>query len=370
MGRSTPTTPVRNWVETALLLVDRARADAWSRQAYRDVAELDRRLLQICARMPTGSARFDREVELRLQLASVEAVITGQSSARVLADLRDCAPPEHDAVQSVTAVAMGCLEACGTGRYHDGALLSDALVRFFTATADPIAGAAGFYVRALIQFMRGTMDLAMASVRELQTTVPGVDWQTYGALASFEVLAYAVAAHAQALQGDVERAHATLADGTALGAERNDAFGTAVLRVAEIQLQAMTGDVDGLAARAAEVVTLLTELGIEQFIGGARLIHGWALATGPDRLDTTQEMRAALTLHGQGGRRIFSPLYYGLLADAAAAHCDPAGAWDYLNQAEAIAAATGECVWNAMLSARRLELAARHHLEVRGRSRR
>ena len=98
---------------TALLLIDRARADAWSRCAYREVAELDRRALDACARMSAGSARFDREVDLRLQLASVEAVVSGQSSARVLADLCHSAQPEQDAVQSMTAWRWGAWRRAG-----------------------------------------------------------------------------------------------------------------------------------------------------------------------------------------------------------------------------------------------------------------
>ena len=67
--------------EVALQLLNRAGADAWARSAYRDVAELDRRALEACTRMPAGSARFDHEVDLQMQLVSVEAVVNGQSSA-------------------------------------------------------------------------------------------------------------------------------------------------------------------------------------------------------------------------------------------------------------------------------------------------
>lgn len=344
---------------TALLLFDRARTDAWSRSAYREVAELDRHALAACARLPSDSDRFDREVSLQLQLASVEAVVSGQSSAKVLHDLRHSSSAAHEALQSTAAVAMGCLEACGTGRLHDAAVLSDSLVEFFTATGDPIAGAAGFYVRAFIQFMRGTLDSAVASVREMQSAVPPVDPKIYGALASFEVLAYAVDAHSSALRGDVGAARTILERGITLGTERDDAFGTAVLRVADVQMSAMLGDPDGVAPRAADVVTLLTELGIEQFIGGARLIHGWALAVGPDCHDTVDDMHAAMTLHEQGGRRIFSPLYYALLSDATAAHREIDDARACLTRAEQTAAATGERVWDAQLSARRLRLVAR-----------
>ena len=67
--------------------------------------------------------------------------------------------------------------------------------------------------------------------------MPDVDWHVYGALASFQVLAHAVPAHAEALRGDVAAARATLGVGIALGNDRNDAFGTAVLRFAEVQLR-------------------------------------------------------------------------------------------------------------------------------------
>ncbi|TPG34215.1 BTAD domain-containing putative transcriptional regulator [Mycolicibacterium hodleri] len=345
--------------DTALRLIDRARGDAWGRSAYREVAELDRRALEVCARLPSDGDRVDIQVDLQLQLASCEAVVNGQSSAKTLNELRRSAPDGKDAVQETTAVAMGCLEACGTGRYHDAAVLSDSLVDFFAATDDPIAGAAGYYIRGLTEFMRGHLDLAEAAVSTLRSTVPPVDHETFGALASFEVLAYAVAAHSMGLRGNVDGGWAVLSEGVAEARRRNDAFGTAVLRTAEIQLAAMTGVFDGVAVRAADVVANLTELGIDQFIGGARLIRAWACAMGPNGVDTVDEMHAALEQHGQGGRRIFSPLYCGLLADATAVHRTLADAQTALTRADAIAAATGEHVWNAQLAARRLRLAVR-----------
>lgn len=344
---------------TALALLEQARADAWSRSAYREVAELDRRALAFCHRLPTGEPRFGLEIDLRLQLASVEAVVNGQSSAKVLEDLCRSAHIGDDTVQSTAAVAMGCLAACGTGRYHDAAVLSDSLVEFFAATADPIAGAAGYYIRALTEFMSGKLDLAIASVETLQSTVPTMDWESLGALASFEVLAYAVTAHSRGLRGDINGARAALSTGIAVGTGRGDAFGAAVLRVADIQLSAMLGESIEVAQRAAGVVAELTELGIDQFIGGARLIHGWARAVGPDGVDVVDEMRAAMDQHEQGGRRIFSPLYYGLLCDAAVAYGEVADAAALLARGEAVASATGEHVWDAQLSARRLRLVAR-----------
>ncbi|BBY31257.1 BTAD domain-containing putative transcriptional regulator [Mycolicibacterium sediminis] len=352
---------------TALRLLHRARADAWSRSAYREVAELDRRALDVCSRLPAGAPRFETEIDLQLQLASVEAVVSGQSSAKVLQDLRRSSDTGKDtgmdAVQSTTSVAMGCLEACGTGRYYDAAVLSDSLVEFFGATGDPIAGSSGHYIRALTDFMRGNLDRALDSVTTLHSSVPPVDWEQFGALASFEVLAHGVAAHAHGLRGDAECARSELAAGLSKAAARRDAFGAAVLRTADVQLAAMTGVTDGVADRADRVVAELTEMGVDQFIGGARLIRTWARAMGPEGIDGVDDMRAALELHGQGGRRIFTPLYLGLCCDVVARHRDPEDALLLVARAETVATSTGEHVWDAQLSARRLRLTARRRAE-------
>jgi hypothetical protein len=243
-------------------------------------------------------------------------------------------------------------------------VLSDSLVDFHAATADPIAGSAGYYIRALTEFMRGELDASLATLATLFGEVHSADWEKCGPLASFQVLAYGVAGHARGLRGDIDGARAALAAGIELGVTRNDAFGAAVVRTADIQLAAMTGSTDGLAHRADEVVEELTSLGVDQFIGGAKVIQGWARATGADGIDKVDDMRAALDLHSQGGRRIFSPLYFGLLCDAEALHRDVGTAQATLARAELVASATGERVWDAQLSARRLRLSARQRTDV------
>jgi hypothetical protein len=166
--------------------------------------------------------------------------------------------------------------------------------------------------------------------------VPSVDWERFGALASFEVISFGVAAHVHVLRGDLDSADASISGGIALGAGRSDAFGVAVVRTADIQRSAMLGTAAGLAQRADEVLDELSGLGI----------------------DTVDEMRDALAMHAQGGRRIFTPLYYALLADAEAAHRDSGAARTSLRQAEQVAKATGEKVWDTQLSARKLTLRA------------
>ncbi|MEV3900810.1 BTAD domain-containing putative transcriptional regulator [Mycobacterium sp. NPDC050551] len=340
----------------ALTLIDAARRDAWTRSTYAEVAELDRRALAVCGRLPADPRRTARETDLRMQLASVEAVVNGQSSMGVLEELRRSSETDADAEQFTVAVAMGCLEACGSGRYHEARVLSDGLIAYHGSTGDGLAASAGYYTRALAQFMRGQLDSCVDTLERLREQ--STDWERYGALASFDVIAYGVGCHAYALRGDLDAAESAIAHGVALGSARNDGFGTVVVRTAAVQLSAMLGDADGLAQRADRVLGELTDLGVEQFIPGARLIRGWALATGPDGVDTTDDMRDAIAAHAQGGRRIFSPLYYALLSDVEAVYRDRASAVAALDAAERISTATGERVWDAMLSARRLTLRA------------
>jgi DNA-binding SARP family transcriptional activator len=342
----------------ALQLVDRARQEAWGRAAYREVAQLGQRALDICTRLPADEPRLHREADLRLQLASVEAVVNGQSSVKVLDELRRSPEIGPDADQFTTAVAMGCLEACGSGRYHEAVVLSDGLIAYFDNTHDALAGSAGYYIRALVQFMRGRLDAALESIATLHGDVPSVDWEKYGALAAFEVISHGVAAHAYALRGDMGRARSALTAGIAMSTARHDAFGTAVVRTAEIQMAAMTGAHTGVADRADEIVGELAAMGIDQFVPGAQIVSAWARAMEPDGMDTSQEIRAALVLHAQGGRRIFSPLYYALLSDVRAAYGDTDVAGETLDKAELIATATGERVWDTQLLARRLKLRA------------
>lgn len=173
--------------DVALRLLDRALGDAWARSAYHEIADLDRRALEVCTRLPADAKRFEREGDLWLQLASVEAVVNGQSSDEVLDALRQASEIDSQAEHFTTAVAMRSVEACGSGRYHEAAVLSDGLIAFYESTADPVAGAAGYFIRAMVEFMRGRPDTALDAIALLDE-VPTVDWEKYGAMATFCVM--------------------------------------------------------------------------------------------------------------------------------------------------------------------------------------
>jgi ATP/maltotriose-dependent transcriptional regulator MalT len=286
-------------------------------------------------------------------------VANGQTSADVLTALEQASDPargEQGTQRFVTSVAMRCLEASGSARYYESRVLSDGLVEHYDRTGDPIAGAAGYYIRSLVQFMQGQLDASLESVATVLTQVPAVNAEQYGAMAAFQVLPYGVAGWAHAARGDIATARATLADGIAVGMARSDGFSTAVLRTAEIQVEAMAGRHDGMADRADAIHTELTQLGVDQFVPGARMIRDWARAMGPDGADTSDDIRASLNEHAEGGRRIFAAFYMALLSDVEAARGRPAAARTTLRRARRMATATGEKVWESQLSARELNL--------------
>lgn len=104
----------------------------------------------------------------------------------------------------------GCLEACGSGRYHEPRVLSDGLIAYDGSTGDGLARSRG-YNRALAQFMRGQLDSCVETVEQLWQQP--ADWERYGALASFDVIAYGVGCHASALRGDLQAAESAIARG-------------------------------------------------------------------------------------------------------------------------------------------------------------
>ncbi|MGA5462487.1 BTAD domain-containing putative transcriptional regulator [Mycobacterium sp. NPDC050041] len=348
----------------ALTLLGRAAATAWSRSAYREVAELSRRGLQVCERLPDGPDRLRQEADLWLQLASAEAVVTGQTSAAVSAALRR----SHEIGSQIGHVtverALRCLEACGAGRYREGAVMADGLIELFADTGDAVAGSAGYYLRGLTDFAAGDVDGCLDRIETLLHELPPVDWRRHGHMATFDVRGYGVAAWAHALLGEPERARALVATGLELAEGRNDTFGSAILLTSQLQVDAIRGSHAWLAEQAEATVERLTGFGFDQLAGTARIIGGWARALGPAGEDTAEEMRDAIATHSRDGTRIFLPLYYALLADVQAARGDVSGGRATLNRAELTAFATGERVWDAQLSAR---LSALRHRRDHGR---
>ncbi|MFN8072769.1 MAG: BTAD domain-containing putative transcriptional regulator [Mycobacterium sp.] len=344
--------------EMALRLLDRARAAAWQRSAYREVAGLSVQGLEVCTRLKPGDVRREREADLWLQLLSVQALTKGQNSKEVRDALSRLSRIGSRTGQFTLEAAFRCLEASGSGRYHEAAILADGLIAVYADADDPIAGSAGYYLRGLVEFFRGALDKSTEAIETLTEHLPTVEWQRHGHLAAFDVRGYGVAAWTSAVRGEKAAVDAWVQRGIALAEARNDLFGRAIVRISALQARAIMGHSAGTAALAREVYDELTELGINQLATSARVIEHWSNAMGPGGYDTADAVREAIDKHTEDGTRIFLPMYYLLLADTEMAQGRSGAASAALDCAESIAAATGERVWDEQRAARRLRLRA------------
>jgi hypothetical protein len=342
----------------ALRLMDRAIADACARSAYREVAELDRRALDVCSRLPVNAERREREASLWLQLASVEAVVDGETSAKALDALRQAFEIGSGDENFASSVGLRCLSHCRSAQYREVATLSDGLIDFYSRTGDSIAGTAGYYFRGLVDFVHGRFGACLESAGTLLSEASVVDWQGHEDLLAFDVRGYGLAGWAHAMRGDTERACASLSAGVDTATARGDVFAAAMARNYELHLDAMTGSITGTEERGDPVCAEVERLGMGHMVPSARIVTAWARALGPNGVDTSDEVRDALAARARGGTRSFTALYLALLSDVEAAHRSSAAARTTLHKAELMAASTGERVWDGQLSARRLKLRA------------
>ena len=342
--------------DTALALLDRALETAWERFAYAEVVNLTMHGLDVCARLGPGEAQRERESDLWLQLTSVAAVTKGQNSKEVREALSRLAKVRTRQGQFALEAAFRCLEASGSGRYPEAAILAEGLVTLYEQTADPIAGSGGHYMLGLVRFCQGAVAEAAASIDTLIDRVPVVDWQRHGHLSAFDVRGYGVATWIAAIRGDESAVDLSVARGINLADARNDLFGRSIVRISALQARAILGQVPGTVDMARQVHKELVEHGVNQLAASARIIEAWAEAMGPGRPDTAENLRAAIALHAQDNTRIFLPLYYLLLADTEAAQGRTAAAATALDTAATVAENTGERVWDEQLAVRRQNL--------------
>ncbi|WP_019930012.1 BTAD domain-containing putative transcriptional regulator [Nocardia sp. BMG111209] len=336
---------------TALAITDLALAAATTRSAYADIAVLAEHSLQICARLPREPDRFERESALWLRLALVWTALKGQNHEDVGRAFRHAfdTGDRHGTAQ-ISAVVLHCVMICAQGRYREAADIADGLIARYEDTVDPQAGA-GYYIRALIDCLRGDLEASIANVEFALANVPIPGDPV--PIARYDVRLHAVAAVVLGLRGEQERAWQAARTGIDLGVTTGDAYSTAMVRLAALQANAIQGIVPGTARSADVVARELAELGMAQLAASARIMRDWALAVGPDRADTAAAAHAAYEIVTDGGSTtMLAPLYLALLADIESACGNVDAARELVHRGELLAAATGEHAWNRLLSQR------------------
>lgn len=340
--------------EVASDVLDNALRRSVSLSEYADIAELTERALEMTHRLPEGDSRLERQARHWLQRATVLAVLRGHASEEATTALNNA----FDAGLAMStnsgftaAVALRCAMLVAAADYREAGALGEGLLTLYATTGDPIAGAAGYYNRAVAAFMAGDLDAALQAVDDLVDKVPA---QTQDNILSFDVRVFGIAAEVYALRGDVGRARAMVQNGIDMAHARGNGFAAAVLSVNLLQVNAIVGDVAGTAVAAADIIVELERTaGTADLLGSAHLIQAWARALEPGGPDTTSQIRDALLEHTSGGTRIFMPLYLMLLAEAETEHGHLDQARTTLHRATLTARASGERVWEQRLPARR-----------------
>lgn len=341
--------------EVAANLIDRALHNSVTRAEYQDIADLTEHALDMAQRLPPGDSRLEREARHWMQRASVLAVLKGHTSAdaeQALARAFEVGSAMSATSLFTSAVALRCAMLVGTAGYREATALGEKLIATFDVDGDPAAGAAGFYVRAVVELMRGEPAAAVRTVERLQTQVPPVPARDN--LLLFDVRAFGVAALAHATLGDAATGRAMAHNGIQLARARSNAFAEAIISVNALQVNAFCGVVPGTAAEAEELIGMLNRAGAVDLLGSTQIIAGWARGMAVGGPDTTAAIRQGLALHTAGGMRIFAPFYLRLLAEVENAHGHVNDARASNQQAELLARATGEMAWERRPSVNRV----------------
>jgi DNA-binding SARP family transcriptional activator len=340
---------------TALAITDAALTAAAARSAYADVVVLSEHALQICGRLPREPERFEREAALWLRLALAWSIRKGQNHDDVRMAFQRAFElgDQHNGGQ-LNGVVLHCIMICTQGRYHEAAVIADGLIERYAETGDPVAGM-GHYVRAMIDCVRGDLDASLAAIESVLADPPVPD---DALVPRCDVRVHAVAACIFGLRGEKERAWRVAQAGIDLGLASGDTYSTAMVKLSVVQANAIQGIVPGTAQLADELAAELSELGMEQLAASARIMRDWARALGPDRADTAAEAYEAYEIYTDGGTRMLAPLYLALLADIESERGNRDAARELVHRAELLATATGERVWDGLLSDRLRRLRA------------
>ncbi|MBJ7289785.1 BREX system ATP-binding domain-containing protein [Williamsia sp.] len=340
--------------EVAAGLIDRALQHSVTRAEYQDIADLTEHALDMAQRLPRSDSRLEREARHWMQRASVLAVLEGHTSteaAEALARAFEVGSAMSPTSLFTSAVALRCAMLVGTAAHREAAALGEGLIAKFDADGDPAAGAAGYYVRAVAELMRGEPAAAIATVDRLHARVPAVPARDN--LLLFDVRAFGVAALAHATLGDAATGRAMAHNGIALARSRSNAFAEAIISVNALQVNAFCGVVAGTAAEAEQLIETLNRAGAKDLLGSTQIIAEWARGMAVGGPDTTVGVRDGIALHTSGGMRIFAPFYLRLLAEVENVHGHLDDARASIHRAELMARTTGEIAWEKRPSVNR-----------------
>ena len=343
--------------ETAVTIIDTVVQRALGRSRYADVAGLAERAVQVCERLTPTPAELEREAMLWLHLAGARTILDGQTDeAAGVAIRRAFEIGESTKGRGYySAVAMHCLMLCGTGRIDEAEAIARGLREEYESSGARDVGEVSDLADIMISVLRGQVDRLIAAGRHMMTTFPAPE-TVLDPLHFFHPRALCWMAMGEASRGDEAAARGYLAEAIELTRSRGDGFSVLVNNIAEIEIDAILGITDGTAERAAEVDKAFRAAGSDQWAAVALIIRLWAETLQGSAIDHGLEAARAFEEYTIDGTTAATSMLRCLLADIESHHGRRDSALSIIAQAERVAEATGERVWDRMIADRRESL--------------
>ena len=108
-------------------------------------------------------------------------------------------------------------------------------------------------------------------------------------------------------------------------------------------------DVPTTRARAEAAMAVAAAEGLGLRVAQGRILHGWALAMQGDTATGLAHIRHGCTVHQDTGSQLYSPYFFGLLAEASGQAGQPEAGLQVLAEAGTLVATTEERWWEAEL---------------------
>ncbi|MTE14508.1 BTAD domain-containing putative transcriptional regulator [Nocardia aurantiaca] len=325
---------------------------ALARSAYADIVTLAEHALQACRRLPAKPELLKRQSALWLHLAGARGILHGQTSASALAAVQRAFElgEQVDGRDFYGAAAMRCMMLCARGRLDEAEVVANGLRARYAMSNDSGAGVASHFVDIMITALRGDMDAMLIRARHMLAAFPPpetINDPTH----FFHPRVYCWMGLMEALRGDRDAAVECCRMSLELARTRGDVFNILAARLTLVEVYAVLGVVAGTADAAAVVHRDLSTAGGEQWAACAKVVEVWARTLAAENADPAAAFEAFEAITADGST-VMVPFFLALLADIESHHHRTDQALGLLARARDIADATGEHVWDRLLSDR------------------
>jgi DNA-binding SARP family transcriptional activator len=331
---------------------------ALNRSAYDDVVGLAEQALQICRRLPAKPEHLERQAMLWLHLAGAKGILEGQASVTA-ADAVQRAVEIGCEVRGHSyygAIALQCLMLCAHGRLAEAEVIAGGLRDQYEKSRDPDVGVVSDFVHVGVYALRGDVEAALQTGQHMMETFPAPE-TVNDPMHFLHPRVYCWMALCEAVRGDRGAMREYAERALQLARSRGDVFNVVAAKLSRVESAAVLGDVVGTAAAADAVAREFVEAGGHQWGAAAEIVSVWAqiLETGEGEPAAAFDAFDVLTADGTCA---MNSLFLKLLAEIETRCGREEHAGELLARARALADATGEHAWDAVIS-RRLEVAER-----------